>query len=678
MVQQEVKKKTRVYGTIAILSAMILVSLIYVFGSAPGFGPNVPGTNPDGTPTTNPDTNPSTYPTVNPAVSAMKTFASYEDLRNYLNANSQGTTVYGGGPLDQKALESGGTGTRSPTLAPAVPSLAVDSGNQFTVHSTTNIQVAGVDEADMTKNDGAYIYTASNDYSTNQNYIYIVKAAPNDPRVIAKIPLSNNTYLAGMFLSQDSSKLIVIGSQYHYYALDAREPALGMPSLGIAAYPYFNDVKTFISVYDITDKVHPALTRNFTLSGSYFNSRMIGDYVYAVVSQSAYVYENTVPLPRVYTATSTAEIPATKVYYSDTANYTDAPNNYFTFTSFYGLNLKDTNQLTNMTVLMGGASTMYVSLGNMYITYPTWTDGQSTSIYRVSIDKGTLVFQAKGAVQGSVLNQYSMDEDNGYFRLATTNWKDTTQNAVYVLNMNLTTVGALELKNTEVRETIQSARFIGNKAYIVTFQQKDPFFVLDMSNPTAPRMAGKLEIPGYSSYLHPYDENHIIGLGMENSTVKLSLFDVTNVNAPIEMAKYIVQGDYTSSQALYEPKAFLFDKAKELLVIPVSITRYGVVNGGGVVPPTSGKDVGTAAPDIVQGDYWDGAYVFRVTAASGFTLRGGITHQNTTTQQYWYGDYNQMVNRALYIGNTLYTVSNAKVKLNSLTDLTQIAEVKFS
>jgi uncharacterized secreted protein with C-terminal beta-propeller domain len=560
-------------------------------------------------------------------------------------------------------------------MAPSLTTGATGSND----YSTTNIQVAGVDEADLTKNDGAYIFTTgSNEYSTGQNYIYIVKASPSDPRVIAKIPLSNNTYLAGMFLSQDSSKLIVIGSQYQYYALDAREPALGMPSLGIAAYPYFNDVKTFINVYDITDKVHPTLTRNFTLSGSYFNSRMIGDYVYAVVSQSAYVYENTVPLPRVYTATSTAEIPATKVFYSDTANYTDAPNNYFTFTSFYGLNLKDTTQLTNMTVLMGGASTMYVSLGNMYITYPTWTDGQSTSIYRVSIDKGTLIFQAKGAVPGSVLNQYSMDEDNGYFRLATTNWKDTTQNAVYVLNMNLTTVGALELKNTEVRETIQSARFIGNKAYIVTFQQKDPFFVLDMSNPTAPRMAGKLEIPGYSSYLHPYDENHIIGLGMENSTVKLSLFDVTDVNAPREMAKYIVQGDYSSSQALYEPKAFLFDKAKELLVIPVSITRYGVVNGGGVVPPTSGKDIGTAAPDIVQGGYWDGAYVFRVTAASGFTLRGGITHQNTTTQQYWYGDYNQMVNRALYIDNTLYTVSNAKVKLNSLADLTQIAEVKLS
>jgi len=684
MVQQEVKKKTRVYGTVAILAAMILVSLIYVFG-APGFSPNPP-TGPGGSPITNPDgtpiTNPSTNPAVNPAVSDMKTFASIDELKNYLNANSAGTTTFSGGPLDQKALplpsDYGSRSGAEAAQAPMSPTLGIDG--EVNSYSTTNIQVEGVDEADMTKNDGAYIYTASNDYSTGQNYIYIVKAAPNDPRVIAKISLANNTYLAGMFLSQDKNNLVVIGSQYQYYALDAREPALGMPSLGFVTPLYFNDVKTFVNVYDITDKVHPALSRNFTLSGSYFNSRMIGDYVYTVVSQSAYVYENVVPLPRVYTATSTAEVPATKVYYSDTANYTDAPNNYFTFTSFYGLNLKDPSQgLTNMTVLMGGASTMYVSLGNMYVTYPTWSEGgQYTSIYRVSIDAGTLTFQAKGSVQGSVLNQYSMDEYNGYFRLATTTWNDKTQNSVHVLNMNLTTVGKLDLQNAEVRETIQSARFLGNKAYIVTFQQKDPFFVLDMSNPTAPRMAGKLEIPGYSSYLHPYDENHIIGLGMENSSVKLSLFDVTNVNAPREIAKYIVEGDYSSSQALYEPKAFLFNKAKDLLVIPVSITEYGVVNGGGAVPPASDKaDAPTFTSIPQQGGYWDGAYVFKLTTA-GFELRGGITHQNTTTsQQYWYGDYNQQINRALYIDNTLYTVSNAKVKLNSLTNLAETAVVNL-
>jgi len=227
----------------------------------------------------------------------------------------------------------------------------------------------------------------------------------------------------------------------------------------------------------------------------------------------------------------------------------------------------------------------------------------------------------------------------------------------------------LDLKNAEIRETIQSARFIGNKAYVVTFEQKDPFFVLDMSNPFAPRVAGKLEIPGFSSYQHPYDENHIIGLGMENSSVKLSLFDVTNVNAPVEIKKYIVEGDYSYSEAQYEPKAFLFDRAKEgLLVIPVSITQYGVVEPS--------KDVSTTP---TQPGYWQGAYVFELTLAGGFNLRGGITHQGTaTTQDYWYEDYNLNINRSLYIGNTLYTLSNLMVRLNSLADLKQIAEIKLS
>jgi uncharacterized secreted protein with C-terminal beta-propeller domain len=586
--------------------------------------------------------------------------------------------------LDSKYFASDSRGGVFPEPAPSLAAPSAESASQDNSYSTTNIQVAGVDEADTTKNDEAYIYTASNDYSTDQNYVYIVKAETSDPRVIAKIPLDNNTYLAGMFLSQDSTKLIIIGSQYQFYTLSIGD-ARAAPSMGIAIAPnYYSQVETFLNVYDISDKVHPTLARNFTLSGSYFNSRMIGDYVYAVVSQSAYVYENAVPLPKVYTSTGSAEVPATQVYYSDTADYAHVDNNYFTFTSFYGLDLKDTTELTNMTVLMGGASTMYVSLGNMYVTYPSWSEQQYTSIYRVSIDNGKLTFQAKGSVGGNVLNQYSMDEYNGYFRLATTNWKDTTQNAVYVLDMNLTTVGAVQLQNAEIRETIQSARFMGNKAYIVTFQQKDPFFVLDMSNPTAPRVAGKLEIPGFSSYLHLYDENHVIGLGKENNFVKLSLFDVSNVNSPTEIAKFVVDGEYSNpeaydnstgwptdlfeysdSQALYEPKAFLFDKQKNgLLVIPMSTVKYGEL-------------VGKDTTYWGQTGYWQGAYVFRLTVNS-FELVGGVTHQENTGQQYDYGDYNRNVNRALYIGNTLYTVSNAEVKLNSLADLAFIAEVDLS
>src|SRR3990170_7766518 len=402
MVQQEVKKKTRIYGTVAALSAIVLVALIFVFGSTPGL-----------TPLTNP-----------PAVSGMRTFADETELRNYLVSNSQGMSNYAGGPLDSKFF---GGNSRDSALPPseATPSLATpeaESASQSDSYSTTNIQVAGVDEADIVKNDGRYLYVASNDYSNNQNYIYILKADPQDPRVIARITLNNNTYLAGMYLSQDSSKLIVIGSEYQVYAMDALP--LGAEAM---IYPYRSEVRTFVNVYDVSDKVHPALARNLTLSGSYFNSRMIGDYVYAVVSQPAYVLENSVlPLPRVYADTAVSVVAPSKIYYSDTARY-DVANNYFTYTTFIGLNVKDSSQkLTNMTVLMGGASTMYVSLSNIYVTYPTWSEGGDfTSIYRISVNKDALAFEVKGSVAGYVLNQYSMDEYNGNFRLATTNWKDT-------------------------------------------------------------------------------------------------------------------------------------------------------------------------------------------------------------------------------------------------------------
>jgi inhibitor of cysteine peptidase len=642
MVQQEVKKKMRIYGTAAVITAMVLISLIFVFGSTPGL-----------TPLANP-----------PAASAMKTFSDETELRNYLLTNSQGTTNYPGGPLDSKFF---GDSSRNSALTAPANIMATESASQGNSYSTTNIQVAGVDEADIVKNDGSYLYVASNNYTSNQNFIYILKADPQDPGTVSRITLDNNVYLAGMYLSEDSSKLIVIGSEYQVYALDVIVPRETMIS------PYLNEVRTFVNVYDVSDKTNPSLARNFTLSGSYFNSRMIGDYVYAVVSQPAYILENNaLPLPTLYANTAVSEVAPAKIYYSDSANYSNIVNNYFTYTTFVGLNVKDNSEkLTNMTILMGGASTMYVSLDNIYVTYPTWSEtGEYTSIYRISVNKDALAFETKGSVAGYVLNQYAMDEYNGNFRLATTSQKQQTSNNVYVLNMNLTVIGKLE--NLAITERIYSARFMGDKAYLVTFRQTDPFFVLDLSNPAEPRVAGELKIPGYSSYLHMYDENHVIGLGMENSTLKLSLFDVTNVNAPIEIAKYNVEGDYTSSDALYEPKAFLFDKAKELLVIPVSITQYGVINGGNVVPP-SGKDVGIAP---LQGGYWQGAYAFKLTL-SGFELKGGITHQETTSQQNYYGDYNLNVNRALYIDNTLYTLSNGKVKLNSLTDLTQIAEINL-
>ena len=552
ILQKEIKKKTQIYGAAAILVAIVFSSLIFTLG-----------TNPNITPFIEP-----------PTALAIQTFTDETQLREYISTNAKGSiTTYRGSPLDTMFFAERGFEPIPPQAAGSFAIETADSSSQSNSYSTTNIQVAGVDEADIIKNDGQYIYISSNDYTKNQNYVYILKADPQDPRIISKITLENNTYLAGMYLSQDSNQLVIIGSEYQFYTMDAMveraEPMI---------YPYSSEINTFLKVYDISDKAYPELSNNYTISGSYFNSRMIGDYVYAVISQPTYVLENNdLILPRIYNETAVSEIEPTKIYYSESASYSDIASNYFTYTTFVGLNVKDKNQdLVNMTVLMGGASTMYVSINNIYVTYPTWTEeGQFTSIYRISVNKDALNFEAKGSIPGYLLNQYSMDEYNGHFRLATTSQKQESSNNVYVLNMELETVGKLE--NLGITERIYSARFMGDKAYLVTFRQIDPFFVLDMSNPTEPKVAGELKIPGYSSYLHPFDENHVIGLGMEDNAVKLSLFDVTNVNNPTEIAKYTIQGDYTHSEALYDPKAFLFNKEKQLLVIPVSITQYGIV-----------------------------------------------------------------------------------------------------
>ncbi len=641
MVHPEVKKKTKLYGTVAFLSAITLVSLIFVFGVGPVTFP----------------------PPETPLAAGMKHFSSYEELRDYLTANTTNSYTPN---FWSRSQESAGIGFYVAEPAPAQLG-AGDSEQNDLSHSTTNIQVEGVDEADTVKNDGRYIYRVTTEYTypDTTNVVYIVKADPQDSKVVAKITLENNTYPAGMYLSGDSNRLVVIASKYQPFLIDVFSADDAM------SYAYQPDVSTFLYVYDVSDKAYPVLVRNFTTTGSYFNSRMIGDYVYAVVSQSAQVLGNAVTLPRVYETTNgeaeVTDVKPSSVYYADTVP------SYFTFTTFIGLNIvDDVEEPTNMTLMMGGTSTMYVSTENIYITYPTWSDeGQFTSIYRVSVNGSALAFEAEGSVAGYVLNQYAMDEYSGYFRVTTTWSKETTMNYVSVFDMNLTEVGELLLPKFEERETIQSTRFMGDKCYVVTFEQKDPFFVIDMADPAQPKVAGQLKIPGYSSYLHPYDENHVIGLGMENTTVKLSLFDVTDVNAPTETAKYIVDGDWTYSDALHEPKAFLFDKQKDLLVIPLTITQYGYVSGS----------EGTEKRYDAEGSNWQGAYVFKVTLDGGFELRGGITHQeNATGTPYmvpYTREFNADIDRALYIGNTLYTISNAKVKLNSLADLSPIAEVKL-
>jgi uncharacterized secreted protein with C-terminal beta-propeller domain len=215
-----------------------------------------------------------------------------------------------------------------------------------------------------------------------------------------------------------------------------------------------------------------------------------------------------------------------------------------------------------------------------------------------------------------------------------------------------------------------------NRGYLVTSNNTDPLFVIDLSQPTNPTVLGKLKIPAYLDYIYPYDETHLIGVGWETTTanqqysawnqgVIISLFDVSNVTNPVQKANYTIGDRGSSSPILSDPKSFLFDASKHLLVIPVLVADINETQySNGVPQNVSGNPV------------WQGVYVFNVTLQNGFALigNGTISHLqagiSVMNQSYW-------VTRSLYIENVLYTISDMEIKMNSLQDLSPINEISL-
>jgi inhibitor of cysteine peptidase len=541
----------------------------------------------------------------------LKKFSSYNELKNFVKTSVQDYSQY----LWERAPSGALLGAR--TASSDVQTYNVPE------YSTTNIQVEGVDEADIVKTDGEYIYVVSG------NNVAILKAYPaENAKVLSKIELDGS--LKGVFINEDR---LVVFEDLNYY-------------------------KISIKVYDISDRTSPSLKRNETRDGYYLNSRMIGDYVYVVINQQLYNQENEVTLPKIYSNNEIKEISATEIY------YVDAPSYSYALTTVVAVNVQNDHQEpTDKPFLLGATSNMYVSLNNIYIISQRY---ERTLIYRMSIEDDQIEAAANGEVPGYVLNQFSMDEHEGYFRIATTTGhiaksfdEASSKNHIYVLDMDLDIVGRLE--DLAPGEKIYSARFMGDRCYLVTFRKVDPLFVIDLKDPYAPEVLGQLKITGYSDYLHPYDENHVIGVGKETIAaeqgdfswyqgVKISLFDVSDVENPVEIDKYEIGDRGTDSVVLRDHKAFLFDKSRNLLVMPVSVVESG------------------------KGFVWQGAYVFDISLDEGLVLKGRITHAEDTSS---YPSYLYQMKRSLYIDNVLYTISDKKIKMNSLEDLEQINEIEL-
>lgn len=704
-----------------------------------------------------PDDKPSTLQEKLKSQSDIKKFASIEEAREFFQNNSTQSTYSGyasGGMMGMGEMRAKSASDaislgdfdatesvqREATNQAAGPSSDVD-------YSKTNVQVEGVDEADIIKTDGDYVYALS------QNNVFIIEARPaEEAEILSKIEFKNSPQ--DIYINDD--RMAVFGRDNEFPKTDT--------------YSQFRrrNSYTFFKVFDLSDRKNPKEVRDMDFEGNYSNSRMIGDYVYFVTDTHNYHYIEDEPvLPRIledgevlaFDCEEAAKCLEPEIYYFP------MPYDRYNYTTITSINLRDADETVNTeTYLMSGNQNMYVSQNNMYITYTkhiseyelemevlgeivyprlpesdqekiakiedvenfilsprekrqkinaiierygqTLTDDErdkleeelenaieqkyediskeleKTVIHKVNISDGELEYQTNGEVTGHVLNQFSMDERDGYFRIATTKRRTWSRHAdstdsysnLYVLDTNLNQVGAVE--ELAEGERIYSVRFMQDRAYMVTFKQVDPLFVIDLKDPEDPQVLGELKIPGYSDYLHPYDNDLLIGLGRQTEAsewggvstkgVKLSLFDVSDVTNPTELDTYIIGDSRSNSAALHDHKAFLFSREKNLLVIPVTLRNS-------IVRPM-------ADSEVKRYENFRGAAVFRLDK-EGFDLSGKIDHNDGTTSgsRYWngYNYYDTTVKRSLYIEDILYTFSDKYLKMNSLDDLTEMNNLKL-
>lgn len=469
----------------------------------------------------------------------------------------------------------------------AMPSNDSKSNAANVAYAETNTQVSGVDEADIIKNDGRYLYFVAN------NKIYIVDAknmkqvSVIDRFVNKDEKSTKQTDIQDIYVSGDT--LIAIVSEMTFDKNDCITVYNDVCKTAYG-YPYaLSKEKTLICTYDISDRTVPKETDTHTQSGSYQTSRMTDGKIYTVsfygVDVSHDRTENEIKsdcVPRV---------DGEKIKPADIRIGADSDKDK----SFVVLTAFDTSVKTNNSsyAYLGYCDELYAAKDNFYIVSTEYGGkknnySNTTNIASFSISGEKIAFKSEGKVSGSVEDQYSMDEYNGYFRIVTTDSvkkKDSfvDVSSLYVLDSGLNTVG--KLVDIAKNEGVESVRFMGNSAYIITFENTDPLFTVDLTDPTAPKITGQVELPGFSSYLHPIGDDYILGVGYDGdddgadySSVKVTLFNVSDPSLPKVSDEVVIKNADTDVN--YNPKAFIYYPEKNLAGIPAIVcgdgdTAYG-------------------------------------------------------------------------------------------------------
>ncbi len=525
-------------------------------------------------------------------------------------------------------------------------------------HGETNVQVEGIDEADIVKNDGECIYTLSNYSAPNYEYKTLLSIVN-----MGGLRLMSQTE----FDTEKDGSIIDMYVKNKRLVLVSRLPREDTSSADSDTIRVDSSI-TSVRIYDVLNHGDAiSFQREFRQEGDYISSRLSGETLYLVTSKSVR-HMGIIPLekvgnyvPRTYDSHSRNHA---KEYISvKEQDIFISEENDSTFITASALSIVDYQQVSTKTVLGSYGSLVYCSAGGLYVASGF---GSDTEIVRYEIDGNSIEYSARATVEGTVLNQFSMDEHDGYLRVAVTIYNETIDNKLYVLDTGLNKIG--ETPALAQGETIKSARFIGEMAYIVTFRQTDPLFAIDVSDPYSPTVLGELKIPGFSTYLHPLDENTLIGIGYNadaetgwQTGMKFSLFDVSDPHNPQETSTLILNGSIYSD-ALYNHKAVTFIRSTGLLVIPYSFY----------------DDFVTVGDQKITSEFSSGAMVLNVSKDGGFSLKGIITDPMFSPHQEGvYTNENRLPMRSTYANELIYTVSSQSIVAVSMSDLSFVLQVDF-
>lgn len=488
------------------------------------------------------------------------------------------------------------SGAQAENKAAAEPESG-DAGTED--YSGTNVQVAGIDEGDIVKTDGKYLYVMD-----SGGAVRIVKADGANTAVVGKISARDGRWANELFVDGDTLVILCTSSNYDETVQTK------------------DGTRTVAEFYDISDKTAPVRKTELGQDGGYSTARLMDGKLYVVSSMSVWYWgvSGTKPearqyAPCVYDGGKETVMPSDCILLPPEVR----GDNYTVLTS---ADLSGGARISEQAVL-GSSATVYMNDKNLYLAssdysetagepytkdqyaVTDYTGGSTTALTRFSLDGGKLAMAASGSIPGSLVNQFAMDEKDGYLRVVTTidqyswsiysdgkygfeNYREgdsLSSSALYVLGSDLRTAGSVQ--NLAPGERVYSVRFDGDTGYFVTYKQVDPLFAVDLKDPKNPKVLSALKIPGFSQYLHVWGDGMLFGLGEntrgEDGTIpdglKLSMFNVSDPANVTEITTLGLDGSWSAAQ--YNHKAILVLPDRNIIAFPMdqSYVVYGYENG---------------------------------------------------------------------------------------------------